>query len=271
MEPQISLDSLRRVPDPAQCVQYAMNGNIEGLKELFQRGLASPWDYKTARFLTLAGSDVDYRPIAKTDNSTRHNAFDNLLHGGLDKEAEEELRCPSAGSDWIDEQQSTRLHKVIIGLLPLPLEQLLAEVPGAAGMTDAMGRTPLLWAAARGDHMSLKILLDHHADPKIMDIYLAPPVSYVADRGHTLCDKFLLEAGAKAEPVLSPGIKLGSCAARNTIDPALLKYLLTYGAQVDSTGIDGNTALTHPARTNNFRLAILLLNYCADINASSIT
>ena len=49
MGPQVSLKSLRRVPDSAQCVHYAMNGNIEGLKDLFNRGLASPWDVSSTR------------------------------------------------------------------------------------------------------------------------------------------------------------------------------------------------------------------------------
>lgn len=104
-------------------------------------------------------------------------------------------------------------------------------------------------------------------------MYLAPPVSYAADQGHTLCVKLLLEAGAVAEPILPPGIKLGSplnCAARNTKDPTLLKYLLTYGAQVDSTGVDGNTALIHASRTDNIRFAVLLLDYNADLNATNI-
>ena len=136
-----------------------------------------------------------------------------------------------------------------------------------------MGRTPLLWAAARGDHQAVQMLLDHNADPNTMDTYLAPPVSYAADRGHTLCVKLLLEAGAWAEPVLPPGIKLGSplnCAARNSEDPTLLQYLLTYGAQVDGTGVDGNTALIHAARKDNVRFAILLLDYNANINAVNI-
>lgn len=214
------------------------------------------------------------RPIAKTDNSTRIKAFDNLLQGGLDETAEEDIRCLTASSDWIEEQNFTRLHKIILQLLPLPLEQMIAQAPEELDMTDAMGRTPLLWAAARGDHKSIQLLLDHNADPNIMDMYLAPPVSYAADRGHTLCVKLLLEAGAMAEPILPPGVKLGSplnCAARNTRDPVLLKYLLTYGAQVDSTGIDGNTALIHASRTDNIRFAILLLDYNDDINAASIT
>lgn len=54
MGPQFSLRSLRRVPDSAQCVHYAMHGNIEGLKDLFRRGLASPWDVSSTRGYTLS-------------------------------------------------------------------------------------------------------------------------------------------------------------------------------------------------------------------------
>ena len=47
--PQIELKSLRRVPGNAQCVHFALNGNIEGLKGLFRRGLASPRDVSDTR------------------------------------------------------------------------------------------------------------------------------------------------------------------------------------------------------------------------------
>lgn len=61
--PQFSLRSLRRVPDSAQCVHYAMEGNIEGLKGLFARDLASPWDVSSTRGYTL--SRVSYRMVRK--------------------------------------------------------------------------------------------------------------------------------------------------------------------------------------------------------------
>ena len=47
--PQMSLSTLRRVPDSAPCVTFALNGDIEGLKDLFARGLASPRDVSTTR------------------------------------------------------------------------------------------------------------------------------------------------------------------------------------------------------------------------------
>lgn len=161
----------------------------------------------------MAGSDADYRsfvtcrliwysgwptrrPVAKTDNSTRHKAFDNLLQGGLSQEAEDDIRCLTAASDWIEEQGFGKLHKIILRLLSSSLEEAVTDNPESIDVTDAMGRTPLLWAAARGDHQAVQMLLDHNADPNTMDMYLAPPVSYAADRGHTLCVKLLLEASA---------------------------------------------------------------------------
>jgi hypothetical protein len=51
--PQFNLTTLRSVPDTAQCVDYALNGNIEGLKDLFKRGLASPWDVSNTRGYTM--------------------------------------------------------------------------------------------------------------------------------------------------------------------------------------------------------------------------
>ena len=138
---------------------------------------------------------------------------------------------------------------------------------------DAMGRTPLLWAAGRGGHRAVQILLDHNANPNIADMYLAPAISYAADRGHTSCVKLLLETDATVEPVLPPGIKIGSplnCAARNAENPTLLKHLLTYGAHVDGTGVDGNTALHHASRKDNIRFAVLLLDSNADFNATNI-
>jgi len=47
--PQFELQSLRRVPDSAQCVNFALNGNVDGLKDLFIRGLASPRDVSSTR------------------------------------------------------------------------------------------------------------------------------------------------------------------------------------------------------------------------------
>jgi hypothetical protein len=212
------------------------------------------------------------RPIAQTDNSPRNKACDIVLQGGLGQEAEDNLRCLTSGSDWIDEQNFGVLHKIVCGLLLKDLEKEIPYYVDQIDERDAMGRTALLWAAARGDARAVVILLSHGADPNIMDDYLAPPVSYAADRGHTDCVRLLLEANAEPDPQLPPGVKLGSplnCAARNTDDPLLLKYLLDFGADVENSGVDCKTSLIHAARTDNVAFAMLLLDYQADINAMS--
>ncbi|KAE8144374.1 hypothetical protein BDV25DRAFT_145692 [Aspergillus avenaceus] len=51
--PRLNLSLLRSVPDTAPCVEFALRGDIEGLKSLFGRGLASPGDVSVTRGYTL--------------------------------------------------------------------------------------------------------------------------------------------------------------------------------------------------------------------------
>jgi ankyrin repeat protein len=291
----LQLDTLRRVPDSAQCVNFALNGNIEGLKYLFSHSLASPRDvsttrgysvlrwalygkqYETCEFLVYAGADPDYRPIAASDNNPRNKACHFLLEGGLSDTAVDALQALTKGShfeDFIEEAKFTQTHRIVLGLSMLSLEEEITLHPEDIDAADAMGRTPLAWAAARGDRRAIVTLLSHGADPNIIDVQLSGPVSNAAAQGHTVCVRLLLEAGANPDPPKPGGVKKGSplnCAARNATDVLLLKSLLDFGADVDSTGVDGKTALIHAARTDNISFAMLLLEYGANINATSLS
>ncbi|KND88634.1 Ankyrin repeat domain-containing protein 7 [Tolypocladium ophioglossoides CBS 100239] len=288
--PAMQLDTLRRIPDSAQCIDLALNGDIDGLKHLFGQGLASPRDVSTTRgysllrwalygkqyeaceFLIHAGADPDYRPIATSDNSPRIKACHFLLEGGLSDTADSAMRAMAGGGDFlddfIDDSKFTKTHKVVLGLSLQSLEHQLNEDPYEMDAQDSMGRTPLAWAAARGDRRSVVTLLSYGADPNITDVQHSGPLSNAAAQGHTL------EAGAAVEPRLPSGMKKGSplnVAARNTTDPLLLKRLLDFGANVDQCSTDGKTPIFHAARNDNARFAILLLEYGADINATSST
>ncbi|OKL62495.1 hypothetical protein UA08_02536 [Talaromyces atroroseus] len=135
-----------------------------------------------------------------------------------------------------------------------------------------MGRTPLAWAAARGDTRSIVTLLSHGADPNIIDVQLSGPLSNAAAQGYSVAVRLLLEAGAHTDIRHSSGARKGSplnVAARNATDILLLKSLLDFGADVNSSGNDGRTALAHAARKDNASFAMLLLEYGADINSVS--
>ena len=58
--PQVALSTLRRVPDSALSIKYAFTGNIEGLKTLFTRGLASPVDVCSTRGYSLLNVSMPY-------------------------------------------------------------------------------------------------------------------------------------------------------------------------------------------------------------------
>lgn len=51
--PSFQLSTLRRVSDGSQCVHFALNGNIDGLKNLFSQGVASPRDVSSTRGYSL--------------------------------------------------------------------------------------------------------------------------------------------------------------------------------------------------------------------------
>ncbi len=134
---------------------------------------------------------IDYRPKSLSDNNPRNRAVDLILQG-LPLEAEQDIQCLTRGSDWAEEQGFSPLHKIVIGLLLKNLEEELKDYPGSINERDATGRTPLTWAAARGNSNYVHLLLTHGADPNIMDMHHGGPVSYSADRGHTVCTRLLL-------------------------------------------------------------------------------
>lgn len=228
--------------------------------------------YQTCKFLVHAGADLDYRPIAASDNSPRNKAHQFLLMGGLSDNDVEALRCLTQDSDFVAEQDYTLLHRIVLGLSMQDLEEALLQHADLIDIPDAMGRTALAWASARGDERSIVTLLQHGAEVNTIDVQHSGVVGHAADRNYVTCVRLLLEAGADPDIAASYGHKVGNplnVASRNASDPLILKTLLDFGADVDSAGIDGTTALIHAARKDNANFATLLLEYGANINAVS--
>ena len=192
--------------------------------------------------------------------------------GGLSDDDAEALRCLTQDSDFVDEQNYTILHKIVLGLSFQDLEEQILLRPDLINTTDAMGRTALAWASARGDERSIVTLLQYGAEVNTMDVQHSGVVGHAADRNYATCVRLLLEAGANPDIADTFGHRVGNplnVAARNAADPLILKTLLDFGANVDSCGVDGTTALIHATRKDNASFATLLLEYGANINAVS--
>lgn len=129
------------------------------------------------------------------------------------------------------------MHQFVLRVVDGEHVKELKQTPTQINEQDAMGRTALLWAAARGEHQTVYTLLRLEADPNIMDCRYSGPLSYAASQNHTACVQTLLAAGADPDPIISSGSKIESPlnrAACNASDPLLIRALLDHGANVDA-------------------------------------
>lgn len=192
-----------------------------------------------------------------------------MLRGNLSTTVVEVLRGISRDSDFIDSQNYTPIHRIVLRLSLKDLEKAILQDLENVDARDAMGRTALEWAAARGDDRATITLLSFGAEPNVIDKKMNTPLTLASKQGHTLCVRLLLEAGALADPILPSGVKFGSplnCAARNATDPLLVKTLLDFDPDVEACGVDGVTPLLHAARGKPLSFAKLFLDYGANIN-----
>ena len=198
--------------------------------------------------------------------------FELILQKRLSQEDIEVLSCVLQVGDSIDEQGYSQIHRVVLGLSMASLEEVIAMQPRSVNAVDAVGRTPLMWAASRGEERAVALLLEAGADPDVFDVYGNGAVTYAAEGDHSVCVRLLLEANAELIPVLPTGVKLLGAVNHTTryaSKVSSLKQLLDAGAEVEPSTVEGWTPLINAARLDKVDFAGLLLDYGADINATS--
>ncbi|OBT81353.1 hypothetical protein VE02_09992 [Pseudogymnoascus sp. 03VT05] len=177
-------------------------------------------------------------PISVNDDCPSDKACDIILRGGVSEKTQEILRYLAAGSDFVDSQNVAPIHKIVLKLSLHDLEEEILRNPDDVDIPDANGSTALEWAAARGDDRAVTMLLSYGAEPNVMNKKLNTPLTLASNQNQTVCVRLLLEAGAIPDPILPAGIKFGSplnCAARNAPDPLLLKTLLDFNANIETS------------------------------------
>ena len=208
----------------------------------------------------------------RRDCSPEARVFELILQNRLSQEDIEVLSCVVQVSNFIDEQGYSQIHRVILGLSMASLEEVIAMHPRSINAVDAVGRTPLSWAASRGEEHAVALLLEAGADPDVFDVYGNGAVTYAAEGDHSVCVRLLLEANAELIPVLPMGVKLLGAVNHTTryaSKISSLKQLLDAGVEVEPSTVEGWTPLINAARLDKVDFARLLLDYGADINATS--
>ena len=96
-----------------------------------------------------------------------------MLKGGISQEVVETLKCLTQGplSDFIENQNFSSLHRIVLKLSLKDLEEEILQNADDVDIPDAMGRTALEWAAARGEEIGMRGLVQRRICPPP----LAPP------------------------------------------------------------------------------------------------
>ena len=182
----------------------------------------------------------------------------------------DEMRDLFPITEWVEERRTfTHVHKIVLQLLPLDLEKALRKERSSVDRADADGRTPLSWAAARGDSKSVELLLRHGASPDTPDRIGQGPLRQSLKASDANCLQLLLDYGVKVDQV-DDWKQTCLLAAHYYPDPvSFTARLLKSGAQVNARCSQGRFPLMEAVSKNNVAAVKLLLDYGADTNCAN--
>lgn len=165
-----------------------------------------------------------------------------------------------------ERRKFTRVHKIVLRLLYVDLEQELQTNTHAIDQIDNDGRSPLHWAVARGDSKAVDLLLRYGADPNKVDRIKQGPLRSSLKAEDPTCMKMLIKAGAnvhqrdnwKQTPLI---------AALFYQNPeTYMAPLIKAGSDVNIQDHTGSTPLIQAAAGNHLQALRLLLENGAGVN-----
>lgn len=170
----------------------------------------------------------------------------------------------------MDERQFNRIHKIVLELIGTPLEAELGISTASIDEPDNLGRTPLFWAASRGDDHRVRLLLEHGASPQIRatkgNAKAKTPLHAAARSGNHECLSLLLQHGAQVEISDGEGLTPLFLAAGFNDGNKCVKILLEHGADINARAPEGHTPLMTAMTNGMLNSSEVLLAYDPDID-----
>ncbi|MCJ1292557.1 hypothetical protein MMC34_004108 [Xylographa carneopallida] len=234
------------IPSRSSVFHHAMLGSVDGIKKLFDQGLASPFDvaesgssvlhfalnssrFDVCKFLLDSRADPFYQ--SRQDSRPIDIAWDRILGNFESETTEETLINLFSSTDYLESRQFSIIHKIVLGILNLDLNESLEGSTSETDSTDSSNRSALSWAAMRADTQAVETLLRHKANVDSRDC-------------------------------------AGKTALHYARNDAITCLLLSHNADVDTRDVYGRTALhTACRRAPDLQRITSLVLAGADINA----
>ena len=157
------------------------------------------------------------------------------------------------------------LHKIVLQIRPGNIKEELQKSTALLDTVDSTGRSPLSWAAQRGEDEAVRLLLEYGADPNNNDNTNMTPLHYAAQTDTPKCLLLLIEYGARISQQTRGWTALHyACCLHD--DVAYVKPLLDHGADVDMRTYVGKTALFFAIIRNHLRTVAFLIGVGADLD-----
>lgn len=166
---------------------------------------------------------------------------------------------------FLEQGRFSDLHKAILKIRPGSVLEELGRSTADLDACDATGRSPLSWAAQRGEIEAVKVLLEHGANPNNSDITNMTPLHYAAQAQDPMCLQVLLENCAMITQQ-SRGWNALHYICSFHDDTTYIKLLLDYGADVNMRTYVGKTALSLAVIHNHVKSAAFLISKGADLD-----
>ncbi|HEX7140787.1 MAG TPA: ankyrin repeat domain-containing protein, partial [Vicinamibacterales bacterium] len=138
-----------------------------------------------------------------------------------------------------------------------------------ANAADASGETPLLSAAAVGSLDAMTFLVEKGADVNAQNPFGSTPLIWSATDLAKV--KFLAEHGANVNATSKTGRTSAFIAAMSTPSAAIVRYLVSRGADLKARDAFGNTMLTAAAVGDDVETVRIVLDAGVDPNAVGAT
>jgi len=157
------------------------------------------------------------------------------------------------------------LHKIVLRIRPGNVQQELQSSINVLDTVDSTRRSPLSWAAQRGEAEAVRVLLEYGANPNNEDKTNRTPLHYAAQAKTPECLLLLIRYGARITQTARGWNALHyACAYHDNL--TYVKSLLDHGVNVDERTYVGKTALSLAILYDHLRSAAFLIEDGADLD-----